>query len=89
MTLKRIAAFTAAGALAAAQDAQRGRAVKAGELTHARADRIKARRKAHGTALGGPGRHLLGHRGPGGRRVRWARSPPHRAPPTPLPERKG
>ena len=54
-------------ALAAAQEAQLDRAVKAGELTQEQADRIKARRKQSGRVLGGgPGRgHHRG--GPGGR----------------------
>lgn len=54
-------------ALAAAQDAQLDRAVKAGDLTQEQADRIKARRKQSGRVLGGgPGRgHPRG--GPGGR----------------------
>ena len=63
-------------ALSAAQDAQLDAAVKAGELTQAQADRIKAVRKARGTVLGvggprgnhGPG----GHAGPGGPGLRDA-----------------
>ena len=47
-------------ALTAAQDARLAAAVKAGELTQAQADAIKARRAADGTVLS------LG-RGPGGR----------------------
>ena len=42
-------------ALAAAQDAQLDRAVKAGKLTQKQADAIKERRKATGSVLGGPG----------------------------------
>ena len=55
-------------ALTAAQDARLAAAVKAGELTQAQADAIKARRAADGTVLplgrgpGGPG----GHGGRGG-----------------------
>lgn len=52
-------------ALAAAQDAQLDRAVEAGEITRAQADRIKAERARSGRVLGGPGRH---RGGPGGRR---------------------
>lgn len=56
-------------ALAAAQDAQLDEAVKAGRLTQAQADRMKAARKQSGRVLGplgGPGPH--GKRsGPGGR----------------------
>jgi hypothetical protein len=48
-------------ALAAAQDAQLDKAVKAGDLTQEQADQIKARRKQSGRVLGGPGG------GPGGR----------------------
>ena len=57
-------------ALTAAQDARLAAAVKAGELTQAQADAIKARRAADGTVLslgrgpGGPG----GHGGRGGGR---------------------
>src|SRR5688500_3413875 len=59
-------------ALAAAQDAQLDKAVKAGELTREQADRIKAERRRSGRVLGGPGRHGggpggRGMRGPGGR----------------------
>ncbi len=54
-------------ALAAAQDAQLDQAVKDGKLTQKQADAIKARRKASGHVLGGPG--VLGgrefHAGPG------------------------
>ncbi len=54
-------------ALAAAQDAQLDQAVKDGKLTQKQADAIKARRKASGHVLGGPG--VLGgrdfHGGPG------------------------
>jgi hypothetical protein len=63
-------------ALAAAQDAQLDKAVKAGELTQAQADAIKARRKSSGRVLGGvggphprlggPGHGGRGHHGPGG-----------------------
>lgn len=49
-------------ALANAEDAQIDAAVKAGKLTQAQADEIKAHRKAEGTVLGFGGR---GH-GPGG-----------------------
>jgi hypothetical protein len=60
-------------ALAEAQDAQLDKAVKAGEITQAQADEIKARRKASGRVLGGPGAGGPGHhrggrggfRGPG------------------------
>src|SRR5918997_5590508 len=45
-------------ALAAAQDAQLDKAVKAGELTQEQADRMKAARKARGSVLGGSG---IGH----------------------------
>jgi hypothetical protein len=65
-------------ALGAAQDAQLDKAVKAGDLTQAQADAIKARRQKSGRVLGGPGGPRLGgpggpgpdgrgHRGPGGR----------------------
>ena len=72
MNLKRIAAITAAAAvvaggagaaLADAQDAQLDPAVRAGELTQAQADRIKAARKArldepfHRFRRGGRGHH--------------------------------
>lgn len=51
-------------ALAAAEDAQLDAAVRAGELTQERADRIREHRQADGTVLKiGPGRH---HGGPGG-----------------------
>ena len=59
-------------ALTAAQDARLAAAVKAGELTQAQADAIKARRAADGTVLslgrgpGGPGGR--GHGGRGGGR---------------------
>ena len=56
-------------ALSAAQDAQLDKAVKAGELTQEQADRIKARRKASGTVLGGGPR---GHHGVGGGKFRGA-----------------
>ena len=61
-------------ALAAAQDAQLDRAVKAGELTQKQADAIKQARKQSGHVLGGPGPHGIGpgmrggmklHPGPG------------------------
>jgi hypothetical protein len=52
-------------ALAAAQDAQLDKAVKAGELTKEQADRIKADRKARGSVLGGPGMGGRHHGGPG------------------------
>jgi transposase-like protein len=45
-------------ALSAAQDAQIDEAVKAGKLTQAQADKIKAARKQSGSVLGGP--HLRG-----------------------------
>lgn len=48
-------------ALSAAEDAQLDAAVKAGTITQAQADQIKARRAADGTVLS------LGHGGPGGR----------------------
>ena len=51
-------------ALAAAQDDQLDSDVKAGRLTQAQADAVKALRKQAGTVLGGPGLH----RGPGGPR---------------------
>jgi hypothetical protein len=61
-------------ALAAAEDAQLDAAVKAGTLTQAQADEIKAHRKAEGTVLGhigrgpgGPGGRGGHHGGPGGR----------------------
>ena len=50
-------------ALAGAEDAQVDAQVKAGQLTQAQADAIKARRTADGTVLGVGG----GHGGPGGR----------------------
>ena len=61
-------------ALTAAQDARLAAAVKAGELTQAQADAIKARRAADGTVLslgrgpGGPGGHGGGPAGRGGGR---------------------
>jgi hypothetical protein len=61
-------------ALTAAQDARLAAAVKAGELTQAQADAIKARRAADGTVLslgrglGGPGGHGGGLGGRGGGR---------------------
>lgn len=59
-------------ALAAAQDAQLDKAVKAGEITQERAGAIKARRKQSGRVLGGPG--MGGPRG--GLRMRGARLMP-------------
>jgi transposase-like protein len=54
-------------ALAAAQDAQIDAAVKAGKLTQAQADKIKAARKQSGSVLGGPhfrgGPRLYGGKG--------------------------
>ena len=58
-------------ALTAAQDARLAAAVKAGELTQAQADAIKARRAADGTVLSlgrGPGGHGGGPGGRGGGR---------------------
>ena len=55
-------------ALAAAQDAQLDRAVKAGEITQEQADRIKAERAASGRVLGGPGGRGRHHRGGPGMR---------------------
>ena len=62
-------------ALTAAQDARLAAAVKAGELTQAQADAIKARRSADGTVLSlgrgprGPGGHGGGPGGGGGREL--------------------
>lgn len=57
-------------ALASAEDAQLDAAVKAGRLTRAQADEIKAHRKAEGTVLGrgGDGRGPGDHGGPRGGR---------------------
>src|SRR5688572_15701917 len=59
-------------ALAAAQDAQLDKAVKAGEITQAQADAIKARRKQSGRVLGGPGMRGPGHHKGGGPGFRGA-----------------
>jgi uncharacterized protein (DUF433 family) len=52
-------------ALSRAQDAQLDQAVKDGKLTQQQADAIKAKRKASGHVLGGPGFGGPGFRGPG------------------------
>jgi hypothetical protein len=58
-------------ALSKAEDAQLDADVKAGRITQAQADEIRAHRQADGTVLelgdGGPGHHGPGHGGPGGR----------------------
>lgn len=71
-------------ALAAAQNAQLDRAVKAGEITQEQADRIKAARKASGSVLGGPG--MRGPGGPGHHRGGMGGPGPRRGPGIPIHE---